>query len=368
MIATEASQSWFWSPKIWLPPNVTWESFNEMEGVDDVQKFASFSDLLYPLPICVVMLLLRALVERLIFKPLGLKLGLKERKRRKPEQNPVLEKAYKMRREMGEKEVNALAFETQLSPLQVERWLRLRRRSGLPSKLQKFQETGWRWLFYLSALFYGIFCLWEKPWFRSIHHCWEGYPYHKVEPDVWFYYMVELSFYWTLSISQFFDVQRKDFWEMFIHHNTTIALIALSWTAHFTRVGTLVILVHDCSDHLLEFAKLLKYTGFQHCCDIFFGLFAVTWIVTRCGVFPAWILYSTVHDAGNFFELSPLYYLFLVLLGLLQLLNLIWTFMLIKAIRSAIVQQGAHDSRSDSESSSMDEQDENYNLDLKKKD
>ena len=93
-----------------------------------------------------------------------------------------------------------------------------------------------------------------------------------------------------------------------------------------------------------------------------------TWNVSRCGVFPAWILYSTVHDAGNFFELSPLYYLFLVLLGLLQLLNLIWTFMLVKAIRSAIVQQGAHDSRSDSEPSSMDEGDENYNLDLKKKD
>ena len=87
----------------------------------------------------------------------------------------------------------------------------------MPSKLQKFQETGWRWLFYISALFYGIFCLWEKPWFRSIHHCWEGYPYHKVniakeflvgklviiiqvEPDVWFYYMVELSFYCSLLV------------------------------------------------------------------------------------------------------------------------------------------------------------------------
>ena len=86
---------------------------------------------------------------------------------------------------------------------QVERWLRLRRQSCLPSKLQKFQETGWRclfylsalfyfstkksnlifscwWLFYVSALFYGIFCLWEKPWFHSINHCWDGYPYHKV--------------------------------------------------------------------------------------------------------------------------------------------------------------------------------------------
>ena len=34
---------------------------------------------------------------------------------------------------------------------QVERWLRLRRRLGLPSKLQKFQETGWRWFWYLSS-------------------------------------------------------------------------------------------------------------------------------------------------------------------------------------------------------------------------
>ena len=118
MIATAASQ-WFWSPKIWLPSNVTWESFDAMEEADDVQKFASFSDLAYPLPICVLMLILRALVERLIFKPLGIKLGLKERKLREPDQNPVLEKAYKTRREMGEKEVNALAFETQLSPLQV---------------------------------------------------------------------------------------------------------------------------------------------------------------------------------------------------------------------------------------------------------
>ena len=81
----------------------------------------------------------------------------------------------------------------------------------------------------------------------------------------------------------------------------------------------------------------------------------------RCGVFPFWILQSTFFDAGNFFELSPLYYLFLVLLGLLQLLNLIWTFMLVKAIKSAIVQQGAHDSRSDSEPSSLEEEDENYN-------
>ena len=79
-----------------------------------------------------------------------------------------------------------------------------------------------------------------------------NYPHHKIDRDVWWYYMIELSFYWSLCISQFFDVKRKDFWEMFIHHVTTIALMAFSWTCNLTRVGTLVLVIHDCADIFLE--------------------------------------------------------------------------------------------------------------------
>ena len=61
------------------------------------------------------------------------------------------------------------------------------------------------------------------------------YPHHDIEPSVWWYYMIELSFYWSLSISQFTDVKRKDFVEMFIHHITTIALLSFSWTCNLTR-------------------------------------------------------------------------------------------------------------------------------------
>ena len=79
-----------------------------------------------------------------------------------------------------------------------------------------------------------------------------NYPHHKIDRDVWWYYMIELSFYWSLCISQFYDVKRKDFWEMFIHHVTTIALMAFSWTCNLTRVGTLVLVIHDCADIFLE--------------------------------------------------------------------------------------------------------------------
>ena len=100
--------------------------------------------------------------------------------------------------------------------------------------------------------------LWNKPWLWDIKYCWYNYPHHSIDRDVWYYYMVELSFYWALCISQFIDVKRKDFWEMFIHHLTTIALMAFSWTCNLTRVGTLVLGIHDCADIFLEVKYISK--------------------------------------------------------------------------------------------------------------
>ena len=99
---------------------------------------------------------------------------------------------------------------------------------------------------YYVCFFREIKCLFMFPLSRY------NYPHHKIDRDVWWYYMIELSFYWSLCISQFFDVKRKDFWEMFIHHVTTIALMAFSWTCNLTRVGTLVLVIHDCADIFLE--------------------------------------------------------------------------------------------------------------------
>jgi len=64
--------------------------------------------------------------------------------------------------------------------------------------------------------------------------------------------MTSMAFYWALSFSQFFDVKRKDFWQMFIHHIATISLMCFSWVGNLTRIGSLVLLVHDSADIFLE--------------------------------------------------------------------------------------------------------------------
>jgi ceramide synthetase len=62
--------------------------------------------------------------------------------------------------------------------------------------------------------------LWGKEWFWNISDCWTDYPHHSVDRDVWWYYILELSFYWGLFFSQFVDVRRKDFWVNFVTQNS----------------------------------------------------------------------------------------------------------------------------------------------------
>ena len=78
-----------WSPEIWLPHNTSWHQFQ-----GDPQ-FAQFSHLgrqptllsaivelhctaVYPLPLALLLLLLRRLLDGVVFRPLGKLLGIKE--------------------------------------------------------------------------------------------------------------------------------------------------------------------------------------------------------------------------------------------------------------------------------------------------
>merc|ERR1711973_1066341 len=97
----------------------------------------------------------------------------------------------------------------------------------------------------------------------------------------WMYYMIEIGFYVSLSITQFNDVKRKDFLQNMVHHAVTILLMVFSWSCHFIRIGTLVLIIFDCSDPLLELAKLCKYVKRDQLAEIVFGVFTLTWVFTR---------------------------------------------------------------------------------------
>jgi len=335
----------FWSETIWLPPNVTWADF------DSRPESAQFNDLLIPFPLALLLICIRILLEKGVFRPIGVRLGIPHPVRRKVEKQPVLEEAWKNK---GKQKWDpaALSKDTGLTERQVQRWYRRRGAAGRATPLDKFSETGWRWVFYFVAHVASVWVLWDKSWVWDTFYCWYEYPYHPLDPAVWWHYMLEMAFYWSLFITQFFDVKRKDFWEMFVHHVATLALLVLSWTNHMHRMGSVVLLVHDFADHWLELAKLFRYAGYNTACDATFALFTLVWAFSRLGLFPSWVCYSTIVEAAQIVQMFPVYYIFNFLMTLLLMLHVIWFTFLVNIVVQVIAadKDGIEDVRSDSES------------------
>ncbi|XP_013184238.1 ceramide synthase 5 isoform X3 [Amyelois transitella] len=324
----------FWNENVWLPPNTTWEDI--APGPDKAVVYTDYRHLLYPLPLALLLILLRRVLENYWFAPFGKSLGIKNTRPKKASNIPQLEAAYQKSSKIKHKQITALAKQLDLSERQVERWWRHRRSQDKPSTLVKFCENAWRCLFYLYSFSYGLFILWDKVWLWDIDHCYIGYPHHGVTNDVWWYYMISSAFYWSLTISQFWDVRRKDFWQMFVHHIAAIALLSFSWVCNMHRIGTLVLLSHDCADIALEAAKAAKYANYQKLCDALFAVFTVLWIITRLGIYPFYILWSTLIRAPSLLPMFAAYYIFNSLLCLLLCLHLVWTWLILQVAYKTI--------------------------------
>ncbi|XP_044071409.1 ceramide synthase 5 isoform X3 [Siniperca chuatsi] len=216
----------------------------------------------------------------------------------------------------------------------------------------------WRFIFYLCIFIYGFRFLWQSPWMWDTRHCWYGYPYQVMTPGLYHYYVTELAFYWALMFSQFIDIKRKDFLIMFIHHLATVSLISFSYVNNMARVGSLVMCVHDASDFLLEAAKLANYAKYQRLCDFLFIVFSVAFFITRLVIYPIWVLNSTMFESWAIVGPYPSWWLFNFLLLVLQVLHIIWFYLIgCIAVKAMLRGKVCNDVRSDIESSSDEEPD-----------
>lgn len=69
--------SWFWSDNFWLPPNVTWATFDEHKLANSPEiRFAQYDELLTPVLAAVIVIVIKAVAQG-IFRRIGIAIGLK---------------------------------------------------------------------------------------------------------------------------------------------------------------------------------------------------------------------------------------------------------------------------------------------------
>ncbi|XP_062411625.1 ceramide synthase 2 [Sardina pilchardus] len=321
---------WLWKQEYWLPPGISWEDMGKMPRTDRPLP----RDLVLSLPIAFAFIAVRYIFERCVAVPFSRSLGVRDRIRVPVLPSPKLEAFYIQHRpqEPSQSEMFALVKQTGFTKRQVEVWFRHRRHLDRPSTTTKFCEACWRFVFYMASFSFGLLSLVNAPWFWDQRECWRGYPLQPVEQAHFWYYLIELGFYESLLLCVSVDVKRKDFKEQIVHHIATIFLLGFSYCSNYIRVGTLVMLVHDSSDILLESAKMFNYAGWKRTCDSLFVIFAVVFLVTRLVVFPSKIIHTTLILSMEVFQPFMGYYFFNALLLVLQALHIFWAWLILRMV------------------------------------
>ncbi|XP_028566602.1 ceramide synthase 5 isoform X2 [Podarcis muralis] len=315
--AATAAAAWLWSglwnERFWFPANVSWADLERQDpGVGEV----------YPLPRHVWaafpgalgLFALRQLFERFIARPCAALLNIQNCEPRTAQPNAILEKVFTSITKCPDaRRLEGLSKQLDWDVRKIQRWFRHRRNKDKPSTHVKFCESMWRLAFYICIFTYGLRILWLSPWLWDTRQCWYNYPFQPLSSSLYYYYFVQLAFYWSLMFSQFIDVKRK-------------------------------------------VAKISNYAKYQRVCDATFVLFCVVFIVTRLGIYPFWLLNTTLFESKEIIGPYPSWWLFNGLLLILQVLNVIWSYFIIRIAYKALARgKVLKDERSDVESSSEEE-------------
>lgn len=337
---------WIWYERLWLPLNVSWSDLEDTEG----RVYAKASQLLDVVPFALGLLLVRFIFERFVATPLANVWGVRDKVRVPAERNPVLEDFYCRRSRLpSQADVLALCKKTSWTERKVQLWFRRRRNQNRAGLRKRFCEASWRCVFYFCAFFGGVVALHDKPWLFDLREVWAGFPKQSMLPSQYWYYYTEMGFYLSLVFSLTFDVKRKDFKEQVIHHIATLTLLSFSWISNYIRVGTLVMVVHDSADILLEGAKVLNYAKWNKAANGVFVVFTALFMLTRLVIFPFWLIHCTWVYPVELFPPFFGYYFFNVMLVVLQLLHLYWAVLISRMLYKSLFSKLEGDDRSDEE-------------------
>lgn len=153
--------SLFWSEHFWLPENITWDVFKSNSEINYPHPW----ELKYSILIGAVLLLTRIVVESFIYLPIGYVFGWID---------------------TSDESLIQRMFHHLVGGFAGNR------------KFKRVAESAWRFTYYVFAFIGGYYALKDQPQFYDVDACWYNYPYQHVPENVWWYYIIETGFYWSL--------------------------------------------------------------------------------------------------------------------------------------------------------------------------
>lgn len=213
-------------------------------------------------------------------------------------------------------------------------------------KLRKLHENLFYCVWHTVSTMMVVYTMISEEWFwfmlssRDARWTLTDWP-HSIPGSVRGLYLLELGFWISCIAFLTVETQRKDFLEMGVHHATTVALIGLSYTYGYYRIGLLVMALHDVGDIFLYSAKFFNYLRATIVTNALFGLFVVVFFISRLMIFPSVIRAAWGPITGYLPEVDyrqfPGSYILPGLLTVLQVLHVLWFVLILKMLHRMFI-------------------------------
>lgn len=225
----------------------------------------------------------------------------------------------------------------------------------------RFAEQSWSVVYYSLSFALGLYLYYHSAYYNNIENIFRGWPHDRMTGLFKKYYLISTAFWLQQVVVLHIEKRRKDHYQMLSHHFVTCALVIGSYYYYFSRIGNLILIIMDSVDIFLSAAKILKYSHFTTACDAMFALFTIAWIILRHGVYNYLFYISWSHSKDlmapskcgiDSLQLKRCWTPtilngFLSLLGGLQILSLVWLYMILKVVVNLLRGDNAEDTRSD---------------------
>ncbi|EIW67325.1 hypothetical protein M231_02532 [Tremella mesenterica] len=238
-------------------------------------------------------------------------------------------------------------------------WFKIKR-----SKIMRFTEQGYA-LFYFGILSgCGIYVMHGlSTWWYRTEHFWLEYPHREMTLELKLYYLMQAAYWLQQSMIMVLKVEkpRKDYYELIAHHIVTLWLIGWSYIENLTYIGVSIFVTMDVSDTFIGFSKCVNYIDESKSVPPFL-VFLVVWTYMRhylnikilYSVYSEWHLIPEanrqVFDPWRDKWMPPwMQWQIFIPIALLQVINLLWYYLLMRILFRALVFNDRRDERSDDE-------------------
>jgi hypothetical protein len=248
-------------------------------------------------------------------------------------------------------------------------------------RIFKFGEYVFRFFFHSAVSVYGLWYFLDEPWWDpaqgGVKVTFAGHPDHAIDVGMIWYYLLQCAYNVEAMISLIelsVDVRlqgiycssdgilklqspieiawsptyRGDFPEMFVHHVITNLLVIGSSHCRFTRIGSMVFMVHDISDVPVDLSKLSNFMKWKATTVVSFVALLATWVLTRLCILPFVIVkgvFDHDHEVKAFHKIHHVMGLaiFKLLLIGITTLHVCWFLILIRILYRLVMKGERHD-------------------------